>query len=94
MTPDTFKSVSVNAAVCPTAEEQEKRAAPRWQRPIPPKEGRSLEGGSHQAEQMREAAPDGGGGSRGAAGHVALAREADEQRRSSSMSGPPAPAAF
>ena len=73
MTSDTFISTSMNAAVCPTTEEQEKGAVPRWQRSVPAKDAASLEEGSHQPEQMLGAAPEGGGGSAGAAGHVAPA---------------------
>lgn len=58
MTSDTFISMSMNAAVCPTSKEQGKGAAPRWQRSVPPKYGASPEEGSHQAEQMLGAAPN------------------------------------
>lgn len=78
MTPDTFISAAMNAAVCPTIKEQEEGAVPRWQGSVPPADGASLEEGGHEADQMLGAAPDGGGGSGGAAGHVAHGPVAQE----------------
>ena len=87
--PDTLMSLSVNAAVCPTTEEQEKRwAAPRWQRSAPPEDGASLEGGSHQAEQMHGGSP--GGGRR--VSRSSWAPGARPRSGSNSILGPPAPA--
>lgn len=47
----------MNAALCPTTEEQEKGAVPRWQRSVPAADGAFLEEGSQQTEQMPGAAP-------------------------------------
>lgn len=79
MTPDTLMSLSVNEAVCPTTEEQE-RGGQRLDGRGPPhaRTGRPRREAVTRPSRCMGAAPEEGGGSGGAAGCPALAREALE----------------
>lgn len=78
MMPDTLMSLSVNAAVCPTTEEQERGGQrPDGRGPPHPRTGSPWREAVTRPSRCMGAAPEEGGGSRGAAGRLALAREVE-----------------